>query len=63
MFYCVSSIYRAGGNVTRDIRAVHSPVKPDDTEEELDLFTVVNKYFNTEEDAVEYLNSLLRQSL
>ena len=58
MFYCVLSIYRAGGNVTRDIRAVHSPVKPDDTEEELDFFTVVNKYFNTEDEALDYIKKV-----
>ena len=58
MFYCVSSIYRAGGNVTRDIRAVHSPVKPDDTEEELEFYTVVNRYFNTEDEALDYIKKV-----
>ena len=58
MFYCVSSIYRAGGNVTRDIRAVHSPVKPDDTEEELEFYTVVNRYFNTEDEALDYITKV-----
>ena len=58
MFYCVKSIYRAGGNVTRDVHVVHSPIKPDDTEKELEFYTVVNKYFNTEDEALDYIKKV-----
>lgn len=58
MFYCVKSIYRAGGNVTRDVYVVHSPIKPDDTEKELEFYTVVNRYFNTEDEALDYIKKV-----
>ena len=58
MFYCVNSIYRAGGNVSRSCYAVHSPIKPDDYELELPLITVVNKYFNDKDEAIAYLKSV-----
>lgn len=60
MWYCITSIYRAGGNVTRDIHTVHSPVKPADTEREFPNHVVVDKYFDTEDEALEYLKGVER---
>lgn len=58
MFYCVTSIYRAGGNITRDVYAVYANVKPTDSETELTYHIVVNKYFDTEEQANVYIKSI-----
>ena len=58
MYYCVKSIYRAGGNVTRDIYTVAAPTKPEDTENEMLYYTIVNKYFNSEDEAEEYIKKV-----
>ena len=60
MFYCVTSIYRAGGNVTRDLHTVQASVKPTDKEEEFPYHVVIDKYFNTEDEALEYLKGVER---
>ena len=58
MYYCVKSIYRAGGNVTRDIHTVTALTKPEDTESEMLYYTIVNKYFNSEDEAKEYIKKV-----
>ena len=58
MFYCVVSIYHAGGLVSRDMRVVHSSVKPKDCEVELAYKVVVYKYFDDENQAADYLKKL-----
>ena len=58
MWYCATSIYRAGGNVTRHICTIPSPVKPKDTEIETSYYTIVNKYFHISEEAEKYLKEI-----
>lgn len=58
MFYCVTSIYRVGGNVTRNLHTVQASVKPDDKEEEFPYHVVIDKYFNTEDEARAYLEEV-----
>ena len=55
MFYCVTSIYRAGGRVSRVIDKVYSDIKPHDFEKETPFHIIVKKYFNTRPEALEYI--------
>lgn len=55
MFYCVSTIYKAGGAAYRRVYPVNSSVKPLDIEYEREWETEVNKYFDTEDEANKYL--------
>ena len=54
VFYCVSSNYHAGGNITRLVYPVESKTKPENTEEESNFSTIVNKYFDTEDEAEQH---------
>lgn len=58
MFYCVTSIYRAGGMVSRDVHIIHSPIKPKDSEIEQTYKVVVCKYFDDESSAMAYLKKV-----
>lgn len=55
MFYCVTSIYRAGGSVSRIVDKVYSNTKPQDFEKETPFHVVVKKYFNTKPEALHYI--------
>lgn len=54
MFYCVSTTYKAGGAVYRQMYAVNSSVKPLDIEYEREWETEVKRYFDTEDEANKY---------
>ena len=57
-FWCVSSKYKAGGNVTRDLYKIDCVSKPVDSEKETDFCTIVRKYFDNEDDAIRYKDSI-----
>ena len=54
MFYCVETVFRAGGNISCHIYTVNSSEKPKDIEEENLYNVTIRKYFDDEYAAMRY---------
>lgn len=54
MYFAVETTYHAGGRISYHMFTIHSPIKPENKEEETPLHTIVTKYFNDENEAIKY---------